>query len=170
MKKLISLIAAIALLHIQVGALAAANGVMIVIVRLELVDKLVLTGGGTITLDNADADPALGDTIGPDTDTTGLLHFVHNKNGNKKLTTEVTTAPDPLANDIILQLSVGGNPAMTLYNDAGSAAPQDVATGLAAGAFNNQSLAYTAQCTAAGTPIGVATDFSFTITYTSVDQ
>jgi hypothetical protein len=148
----------------------ASVGLSNVKVRIALVDKLVVSNGGTITLDSNDTNPTVSGALGPDTDATARLSFVHNKNVNKKITAQATSAPGAVGNDIKLEVQIGAGSFATLYDDAGAAAVQNVRTGLGAGALTNQVVTYRAQATAGGTPLGAQTDYDFTITYTSVDE
>ncbi|MDE2039909.1 MAG: hypothetical protein KGO96_09305 [Elusimicrobia bacterium] len=170
MKKVLAL-SLVAALLVSAFPVLAATATSNVTVTIGAVDKLVVTNGGTITLDNNSADPTAGDVLGPATDSTARLSFVHNKNVNKKITAEATTAPAAAGNDIQLEVQVGAAGSfVTVYDDNGAAAAQDAVTGIAAGALSNQVVTYRARATAAGTPVSAATNFDFTITFTSVDQ
>ncbi|MCX5787094.1 MAG: hypothetical protein NTX64_01100 [Elusimicrobia bacterium] len=149
----------------------AASGTSNVTVSVGLVDKMTVTNGGSITLDNSQADPTVSGLLGPATDTTARLSYIHNKNVNKKITAQATTVPSG-TNDIKLDALVGfgGGSYVTLYQAGSAASAQDAVTAIAAGVYPTEVVTYRAQATAAGTPVGSATNFAFTITFTSVDQ
>lgn len=148
----------------------AAVGTSNVTVTIALVDKLVVTNGGTITLDNTTADPTVSGILGPALDATARLSYIHNKNVSKKITAQATASPSAAGNDIQLDVKLAGGSFVTVYDDAGATAAQDAQTGMAAGVYSQEVVTYQAQATAAGTPVGVQTNFDFTITYTSLDQ
>jgi len=165
--RIIIALAFAALLIAPAATIYAASSTSGVTVQVKSVDKLDVTDGGTIILDGT----AGSNDLGPGNDTTALLKYTHNKNANKKITAEATTAPAALGNDLVLTVAVlDGAGTKTLYNDSGAAAAQDVVTTIGAGALNNKTVTYTAQCTASGTTVSADTDFSFTITFTSVDE
>ncbi|MDA0836788.1 MAG: hypothetical protein O3B01_16450 [Planctomycetota bacterium] len=156
-----------ALFVAPVAYIFAANDTSDVTVRVKSVDKLVVTDGGTITLDGTAGSNAM---TGAD-DTTAVLNYTHNKNVNKKITAQASASPAAAGNDITLTVSVqNGAGTKTVYDDAGAASAQDVFTGIAAGAVAGKTVTYSASCTASGTKVTADTDFNFTITYTSVDE
>jgi hypothetical protein len=136
-------------------------------VRVKAVDRLSVTDGGTI---NLEANPGI-DQIGPVTDSTTKLSYTHNKDTNQKIVAEAHAgdSPNPSSNDITFKVSLGGD-TKTLYSDSGVTGPQDLLTGLQAGDLPERSGNYTAECTSSGTPVTEDTDFSFVITFTSVDE
>ena len=169
MKKLGALGAAFALLGYGASAFAA-SGTAATVVAMALVDKLILSNGGTITLDDSAADPTTSGTLGPVTDVSARLSYIHNKNVPKKITVQATTFPVAAGNDIQLEILIQGGSYVTVYNDAGATAAQDALLGINAGVLTNQTVIYRARATAAGTPVGASTNFSFTITYTTIDN
>ncbi|MDA1140167.1 MAG: hypothetical protein O3B01_16455 [Planctomycetota bacterium] len=136
-------------------------------VRVKAVDRLRVSDGGTI---NLEANPG-NDHIGPVTDSTANLSYTHNKDTNQKIVAEAMAgdSPDPASNDITFKVSLGVE-SKILYSDSGVTGPQDIVTGLPAGALTDQSVNYTAECTSSGTPVTEDTDFNFMITFTSVDE
>jgi hypothetical protein len=138
-----------------------------VTVRVKSVDRLDVTDGSALNLDAAPGE----NRIGPVTDSTARLKYTHNKDTNQKIVAEAKAgdAPDPSSNDITFKVSVGEE-SKTLYSDSGVTGPQDVVTGLQAGALTDQSVSYTVECTSSGTPVTEDTDFNFSITFTSVDE
>ena len=169
-KKLAVAVLSLSLIAYGFPALAA-SGTSNVVVAIGVIDKMTVTSGGTITLDNTQADPTISGTLGPATDATARLSYIHNKTNVKHITAQVTTTPTG-TNDIQLQvqLGFGGGTFVTLYSNGAAAAAQTAVSGLAAGAYPNEVVTYKAQATAAGTPVGAATNFSFTVTYTTVDN
>ena len=148
----------------------AASGTSNLTVTVGMIDKMTVTNGGVITLDNSQVDPAVSGILGPTTDATARLSYIHNKNVNKKITAQATTVPST-TNDIKLYVQVGfnGGAYVTLYQNGAAATAQDAVTAIGAGDYPSEVVTYKAQATAAGTPVGVQTNFSFTVTFTSVD-
>lgn len=165
-KSLLSTIT-LAFLLSPLASLLAASATSDVTVRVLSVDKLTVTDGGTITLDGT----AGSNDLGPTTDATAVLQYTHNKGATKKITAEASTSPAAASNDLVLSVEVaGGAGAKTVYNDSGATGVQDVVTSIGAGALANKTVTYSAQATASGTTVSADTDFSFTITFTSVDE
>jgi len=151
------------------GYVLADSDTSRVIVRVKAVDRLSVSDGGALVLDGSPG----GSSLGPVSDTTAVLRFTHNENATKKIAAEAkaSDSPDPTGNDLTIRVLVqDGAGARTLYNDAGTTGPQAVVTGVGPGALNQKSVTYTAQCTSTGTEVSVDTDFSFIITFTSVDE
>lgn len=165
MKKIMALGMALAFAGNASKALAA-TGSSNVTVTIAVIDKLSVTNGGTITLDNSQADPTTG-ILGPVSDATARLSYMHNKTSTMKLTAQAAITAPP-TNDITLTVSVTGGAGQKTLDSAGVLqSAQDVYTTIPAGFINSTVVTYSAQATAAGTPVGSNTNFNYTITYTS---
>ncbi len=138
-------------------------------VIVHLTDMLSVTDAGVITLDNSDVDPAAGDRIGPDSDSSALLNYTHNFAALMKITAQVTS--NPTNHDISLSVQTAGMPAAkSLVSQGQAMGAQEIFTNIPAGALSDQAIAYSAECTASGTPLASPTDFLFIITFTSIAQ
>lgn len=140
-----------------------------VTVRIKALDKLSVSDGGLVIL----TGQAGQDRIGPANTDAARLSFTHNRPATKKITAEIKPAHAPAAqgNDLLVKILVeDGTGAKVLYNDSGTTGPQDVLTGIGPGAIADKKVTYIAECTASGTTISSDTDFSFTVTFTGVDE
>ncbi len=132
------------------------------------IDKIDVTDGGTITLDNDDTTPG-NDVIGPDTDDgSALLNYTHNSGTDKKITAEVSDNPG--GHEITLNVDVNGGVAgYQMICDEGDETGliPTVYSGIAAGVVTDAAVTYQAQCNASGTP---ADTYAFTVLFTTADD
>lgn len=147
------------------STLMAATDTSTVQVTVAAIDALVVTDGGTITLDDVS-----GNTITGDPDTTARLSYTHNLGTNRMITAEVLEGGMPTGTqDITLTVSVaGGAGTVTLVSDGvRHGSPQSVWNNIPRGAISNAVVTYGASATASGTEAG---SYMFTVTFTSTDQ
>ena len=152
-----------------VNVAVAASGGSLAPVKVFAQDLLAVTNSGAIVLDNSTADPAVGDALGPVSDSAARLNYTQNSLLTKKITAQVTANPG--GSDITLTVSVaGGAGEKTLVTGGATAAAQDVYTNILAGAVSDAAVTYKASATAAGTRVSAATNFIYTVTFTSVSS
>ncbi|MDP6114335.1 MAG: hypothetical protein QGF00_00895 [Planctomycetota bacterium] len=139
-------------------------------VRVNKVDKLSMTDGGSINLDQAVANVVGNQVVlGPVEDSTARLSFTHNSSSPMKIVAEAQSVPGN--SDISLRVSVDGGAGDKVIVDAGNGTGvQEVMTDVQAGAFTDRAVTYAASCTSEGTPVEGPTDYGFTIVFTSVED
>ena len=145
-------------------ARAATSGNAPVTATIQAIDALSLTNSGTITLSGAAGSNTL---TGP-SDSSALLNYSHNSATAGHVTAQVLSGNVPAGQDITLTVSVaGGDGAKTLLASGAGQAAQTVWSGIAAGAYANKAITYTASCTASGTKVSADTTFNIVVTFTS---
>ncbi len=148
------------------SALLAAEDESTIQVTVASIDALVVTDGGTITLDEVS-----GNNITGDPDTTATLSYTHNSGNNRMILAEVEADGMPIGTqDITLTVQVAGGeatPVNLVVDGSRNVGQQAVWNNIPRGAIQNAQVTYTASATASGTNAG---SYTFTVTFTSQDQ
>jgi len=147
------------------GIAKAATDTSTVQVTVAAIDALVVTDGGTITLDEV-----AGNNITGDPDTTARLSYTHNFATNRMITAEVLAGGMPAGTqDITLTVAVAGGAGTVTLVSGGTryGSPQAVWNNIPRGAISDATVTYGASATASGTEAG---SYTFTVTFTSTDQ
>ena len=147
-------------------AQAATSGTANITATIQAINEFSVTNGGGMQLSST----AGSNTLTGTPDTAATLNLSHNSATALKVTAQVQPADNPSGHDITLTISVaGGAGQKTLVASGAAQAAQSVWTAVAAGAYANKTVTYTASCTASGTPVSVDTTFNLVVTFTSTN-
>lgn len=140
------------------AGVSAATSSSELLISVQAIDALEVTGGGALKLGGADLL-----TGAPDRQ--ARLRYSHNDRSPKSITAQIAGAP--AGQDISLTVSIdGGAGPRTLLRDGVPMPAQVVYGDIPAGALADQAITYEARATRARTRDG---NYQLTITYTSLD-
>jgi len=161
---------AVAIALVATSVVLADQDTSRITVRVHKFDKLSITDGGAINLNQSIANVVGNQTVlGPANDSTSRMSFTHNSTSPMKIVAEVQSVPGK--SDISLSVSVdGGTGNKVIVNAGNETGVHEVMTDIQPGAFTDKAITYTASCTSEGTPVDSPTDFGFTVVFTSIEN
>ena len=161
------LICLLTLLFLYPPCIMAAQSNSQVRVSVASIDDLHVSSATQGILLQIDSTPGSDALVGAP-DTTARLSYSHNAPGRKRITAQVNPGDLPAgSHDITLKVAVSGGSEQTVVAGGMAQGAKNVLTGIASGDRENVPVTYSAAATASGTRPG---DYSFTVTFTSLDD